>query len=209
MRHNVRLGLGAAAALGGLVACASTRFTSTWKAPEAGPVNFQGQKVAALVISPEESTRLGAEGLLARELTARGVEGIPAYNLIPPTHTRDMEQAKTLFNQAGIVGVVVLRAAGKEKEISSSGGYWMSPYYGSFWGGGYYNYGWSAVYDPGYLRTDTIVRIETLVYDLKADKLIWAGMSQSTNPESVESLIKNLTAAAAGEMKKQGLIHAR
>ena len=64
------------------------------------------------------------------------------------------------------------------------------------------------MYDPGYLRTDTIVRVETLIYDLRADKLIWAGMSESTNPDSVESLIK-LTSAAAAEMKKQGLIRAR
>jgi hypothetical protein len=210
MRHTVTIGFGAAVALGGLVACASsTRFTSTWKAPEAGPLNFQGQKIAALVISPDESTRLGAEGLLARELVARGVQGIPAYNLIPPNETRNSDRARTLFNEAGIAGVVVLRAAGREKEVSSSGGYWMTPYYGSFWGGGYYNYGWGAVYDPGYLRTDTIIRIETLVYDLKADKLIWAGMSENTNPDSVESLIKKLTAAAAAEMKKQGLIRAQ
>ena len=93
-----------------------------------------------------------------------------------------------LFNQAGIVGVVVLRAAGAKKEVSYSPAYWSAPYYGSFWGGGYYGYGWNSVYDPGYLRTDTIVRVETLVYDLKADKLLWAGMSESTNPSAVQPL---------------------
>jgi hypothetical protein len=135
------------------------------------------------------------------------VEGIPAYNLIPPNETRDKEKAKTLFNAAGIAGVVVLRAVGTEKEITSSPGYWSSANYGSFWGGGgYYGYGWGAVYEPGYLRTDTIVTVETLVYDLKADKLVWAGLSQSTNPSKVETLIKELVAAAAAEMKKQGLI---
>ena len=59
---------------------------------------------------------------------------------------------------------------------------------------------------PGYLRTDTIVNVETLVYDLKADKLVWAGKSESTNPDRVDTLIKELVAAAAAEMKKQGLI---
>jgi hypothetical protein len=191
-----------------LLACASTRFSSTWKAPEAQPLNFKGQKVAAVVISPDESTRLGAEGELARELTRRGVQGIPAYNLIPPNETRDKDRAKVLFTQAGVVGAVVMRAVGTEKEISSSpGGYhWNAPYYGSFWGTGYYGYGWGAVYDPGYLRTDTIISVETLIYDLKADKLVWAGMSQTTNPDRVDTLIKELVAAAADEMKKQGLI---
>ena len=109
----------------GLVACASTtRFDSTWKAPEAGPLNFQGRKVAALVMSDNTATRFSAEELLAKELKARGVEGIPAYDLIPQSETRDKDRAKALFNQAGIAGVVVLRAAGVQKEIVSSGGYW-------------------------------------------------------------------------------------
>jgi hypothetical protein len=30
----------------GSLACASTRFLSSWKPPDAGPLNFQGQKVA-------------------------------------------------------------------------------------------------------------------------------------------------------------------
>ena len=51
--------------------------------------------------------------------------------------------------------------------------------------------------------------IETLVYDMQADKLVWAGRSESTNPSRVDSLIKELVAAAADEMKKQGLIHSR
>ena len=208
MRRVILLGLAGALACG-LAACASTKFKSSWKAPEAGPLSFQGQKVAALVISPNESTRLGAEGVLARELTARGVQGIPAYNLIPPNESRDKDKAKELFNAAGVAGVVVMRAVGSEKEITSSPGYWSGPYYGSFWGGGYYGYGWGAVYSPGYLRTDTIVSVETLIYDLKADKLVWAGLSQSTNPSRVDSLIKELVSAAASELKKQGLVRSK
>jgi hypothetical protein len=194
----------------GLASCASTTtFHSTWKAPEAGPLNFQGRKVAALIISDNTSTRFSAEDLLARELRARGVEGIPAYDLIPQSETRDKDRARTLFNQAGIVGVVVMRAAGVQKEIVTSGGYWNIPSYGSFWGVGYYGYGWGAVYDGTRIHTDTVVRVETLVYDLEADKLVWAGLSESTNTSKAETLIKELVAGAAAEMKKQGLIRSR
>lgn len=211
MRHDVKIRFVVAAALA-FAACASTSFNSTWKAPGAQPLNFAGQKIAALVISSNEASRLGAEGALARELTARGVQGIPAYNLIPPNESRDKEKAKALFTAAGIAGVVAMRVVGKEQEITSSPsmGYWGAPYYGSFWGGGgYYGYGWGAVYDPGYLRTDTIVSVETLVYDMKADKLVWAGRSQTTNPQKVDAFVKELVAGAANEMKKQGLIRSK
>ena len=210
MQRTVTIGLvGATFVI--LAACATTTFNSTWKAPDAGPLNFAGQKVAALVISKDESSRLNAEGSLARELTARGVQAIPAFNLIPPNESRDKEKAKALFTAAGIAGVVTMRVVGKEQELTSSPGmgYWGAPYYGSFWGGGYYGHGWGAVYDPGYLRTDTIVSVETLVYDMKADKLIWAGRSQTTNPTKVDALVKELVAGAASEMKKQGLIRSK
>ena len=197
------------AAAAGLVlaACTSTSFNSTWKAPGAGPLNFKGKKVAALVVSKEEGVRYGAEDALAREITARGAVGIPAYSLIPKELTQDKEKAKEFLAKAGVAGVVAMRAVGKEQQLSSSPAtYYGGPYYATFWGGGYYGWGWGGVYDPGYLRTDTIVYVEILVYSLEQDKLVWAGRSQTTNPEKVGPFIKELTAKAAAEMKKQGLI---
>ena len=190
------------------VACASTSFQSSWKAPGAGPLNFKGKKVAALVVSKEEGVRYGAEDYLAREITARGAVGVAAYSVIPKELIQDKEKAKEFLEKANVVGVVVMRVVGKDQEISSSAGtYWGAPSYATFWGSGaYYGYGWGGVYDPGYLRTDTIVMVETLVYSLEQNKLVWAGQSKTTNPEKVGPFIQELTAKAAAELKKQGLI---
>ena len=48
--------------------------------------------------------------------------------------------------------------------------------------------------------------METLVYDLKSDKLIWAGQSSTMNPSKAEGMIKELVKEAGKEMRKQGLI---
>jgi hypothetical protein len=61
-------------------------------------------------------------------------------------------------------------------------------------------------YDPGYLRTDTLVYVETLVYDLRQDKLVWAAQTKTMNPSKVESFISELVAKAASEMRKEGVI---
>ena len=167
-----------------LAACASTKFSSTG-GPRGPGLSFPGQKVAAVVMSPDESRRLGAEGELARELTRRGVEGIPAYNLIPPNESRDKERAKVLFNAAGVAGVVAMRVLGTEKEISSSSGRRLlgarrttgrsgAPATTATAGAPFTS--------PSYLRTDTIVNVETLVYDLKTDKLVWAGGARARTP---------------------------
>ena len=207
MSSSMKAGLVAAAGLAA-IACASTTYNSSWKNPAAeGPLNFKGKKVAALVLSKEEGVRYGAEDALAREITAQGAIGIAAYGLIPKELTQDKEKAKEFLAKANVAGVVAMRAVGKEQQLTSSPAmYYGGPTYATFWGGGYYGWGWGGVYDPGYLRTDTIVYVETLVYSLEKDKLVWAGRSQTTNPSKVADFIKELTAGAAKEMKKQGLI---
>ena len=146
-------------------------------------------------MSKEEGVRYGAEDALAREITKQGAIGVPAYGQIPKELTQDKEKAKAFLDKAGVVGVVVMRVVGKDQEISSTpASYYAMPYYSTFWGGGYYGYGWGGVYDPGYVRTDTIVSVEILVYSLEQDKLVWAGRSQTTNPEKVGPFIQELTA---------------
>jgi hypothetical protein len=134
---------------------------------------------------------------------------VAAYGLIPKELTKDKEQAKALVDKAGAAGVIAMRVLGREKEVTSSpGGYWGAPYYSSFWaGGGYYGYAWGGgFYDPGYVRTDTIVAVETLVFSLEQDRLVWAGRSETTNPSKVGAFVQELTAKVAAELKKEGLI---
>jgi hypothetical protein len=80
---------------------------------------------------------------------------------------------------------------------------WSTGYYTSFWG--YYGYTWGAVWDPGYLREDRIVTVETLVFSVPRDKLLWAALSETTNPKSMDAFMKDLVTKAAKEMKKEGL----
>jgi hypothetical protein len=204
MRNIPVLALGAMGALA-LSACASTSFVSTWKAPDAQPLTGEGSKVAAVVMSEDEAARRAGEDALAREITARGAEGIPMYTLVPGAKP-DEDTAKAAFAKAGIAGVVVLRPVSKDKAVVGTPSY-SGPYYGGFWGG-YYGYGWGSPWGMGGtdIRTDTIVTVETLVYSLKQNKLVWAGQSKTTNPDKVDSFVREIVNAAASEMKKEGLI---
>jgi hypothetical protein len=56
------------------------------------------------------------------------------------------------------------------------------------------------------IHTDTIVHIQTMVYSMKQNKLVWSGQSKTTNPSNVDSLVKEVAHAVAGEMKKGGLV---
>ncbi len=189
-----------------LSACASTRFITTWKSPDAKRLGaLTGKKVAAFVMTKNESTRRAGEDALARELTGRGALGIAGYTLIPEIKPNDEAAAKTALAQAGIVGVVALRPLARDKQLTEISTMWAGPYYGGYWGG-YYRYGWASAWGAVDVRTDTIVTVETLVYSLVQNKLLWVGQSETTNPSNVDAFVHELVAESAKRMKQDGVI---
>jgi len=189
-----------------LVACASTGLVSSWKAPDAQPLKGEGSKVACVVMTKNESTRRAGEDALARQITARGGQGVPMYTILPGVAEPNEAQAKAALEKAGVNAVVVLRPVGKDKEVVSTASMYAGPAYGPYWGG-YYGYGWGGAWGGGQdIRTNTIVTVETLVYSMKQNKLVWGGQTKTTNPSKVDAFVKEIADAVAKEMKKQGLI---
>jgi hypothetical protein len=189
--------------LAGAEAGARAKLLNIWAAPGVQNLTFANQKVIGLVISDDESLRMSGEEALASELTERGIRGDAAYRLIPREELRDPQKAKGWFERAGATGVVAMRLVDVNKEVSQPEVIWTSATYASFWN--YYPYGWGSTFTivPG--RNDTKIKIETLVYDLSGDKLIWAATSETTNPKSVRAAVKDIVQATADEMKKRGL----
>ncbi len=185
-----------------LAACATTSLQSTWKNPATAPLNLKGKKVVALVVTDEEALRYAVEDEAAREITAHGAIGVPAYRLLPQAQIRDKERARAIFEREGIEAVVVVRQVAKEKALSGS--FWSNPGYSSFWGPGFWGGGWGG--GDGYLRTDTILIVETLVYSLQQNQLVWASQSQTMNPTQVGSFVRELSKTLGTEMEKQGLL---
>jgi hypothetical protein len=197
-----RIFVAASAVLGvAALAAAGPKFVSKWASPEARGVSFAGKKVAALIISEDESLRVSGEEALARELTARGIQGVATYRMVPREELKDPDRARGWFERGSVEGVVVLRPVSAEKERTyTSPTIWAAPYYGTFWG--YYGYGWGAVYTPGSVREDTVVVVETLIYGVPQNKLLWAAASQTKNPKTLQKFVADLVKEAAKEIQK-------
>jgi tRNA-dihydrouridine synthase len=191
---------------------ASTKFRTAWKAPEVTTLTLaEGETVLAMVMSAREESRNGLEALLVQELGRRGVEAIPAYTVIPNSVVQDKEKARPYIEKTNARYALVMRVAGQEKELRGSGPNYTAvpiytgPYYGGFYGG-YYTFGWGMAYSAGNLEMDEVVHVETLIYDLRTDKLVWAGMSETMNPDTAQKVVRDLVQEAGKEMKKQGLV---
>ena len=183
--------------------CASTTFSSTWKAPDVGQIDYEAKKVAAVFISPDVSARRVAEDALAREIDALGADGVAAYTVVDDAELQDQARARTRLLEAGFDGAVVMRIADKEQRLRSSPELYAGTRYSSF--SSYSGWGWHAAY-PARFDTDTIVSVETLVYRLAEDKILWGGMSRTFNPSKLESFVSELCAAVWDELRAEGLV---
>jgi hypothetical protein len=182
---------------------AAIRFTSTFKSMDAGAMNFAGKKVAALVISNDDSLRVSGEESLARELTARGMQGVATYRIAPKEELRGPETAKPWFEKAGIEGLVAVRPVSADTQVTYSPSTWVSSNYGTLWG--YYGYGWSAVFVPGGVQRETKVVVESTIYSVPRNQLVWAAVTETTNPRDLRGFVEELVKRSVEEMQKQGL----
>ena len=189
-----------------LAACASTEFKNTWKAPDAAPLSVKpGDVVVTMVMSKEETIRRSGEDHLGDELRQRGLRPISSYTLIPAPLVDDRARAESVIRSSGAVAVFIVRPIAINKEQRSVPTTYMGP--GPAFGP-FYAYGWGSAYGGGSYVTDTVVKLETLVFDLRQEKMIWAGQSETTNPDKLEDFIRELVRVAVAELRKEGVITA-
>jgi hypothetical protein len=186
--------------------CATaTGFSSTWRNPETKPVRLEGQKVVALVISTQETTRRAGEDTVAGQITALGAQGVAAWTILPTADLQSEDKAKAALAKAGAVGVVTMEvvAQGRDTRSPNFGMTMRHASRGTFWGN--YRWAWQNTWHSG-PPPSTSVWVETLLYSLEPDELLWAGRSRTVNPNTVSAVFGEVANAAAREIERAGLI---
>ena len=203
MTHRMPIMAALVALIATVGTASSNEFISIWKSPTAGPLNFVGRKVGAVVIVDDRSLQMSAEESLASEITARGPIGVAAYRIVPREELANKESAKGWFQRAGVQGLVIMRLVDTDKEKVYSSVIWSSGYYANAWD--FYGDGWATAYPIGKGRTQTTITVETLLYDLSNGSPIWAGVSRTTDPKDTRSFMKELAKDVVLNLKKAGL----
>jgi hypothetical protein len=194
----------AAAALAVLaVSCGpSTRIEKSWKDPQESKTLNDMKKVLIVCFAESETSRRQAEEMLAARLQGRGVASY-GYKVVAEKGA-DASALTDAIKADGFDAAIVTRLIDKEKETSYVPGTITYPYYAGF--RGYYGYGYGAYATPGYYVQDKIYYIETNVYDLTADKLVWSAVTSTTNPGKMEKSLNEIADVLAQKMRKDGFL---
>jgi hypothetical protein len=192
------------AAFAVVVLAQSAKLKTSWAAPGVGPLDYAGKKVVALALVSDVNVKMSAEEALAREITSRGPQGVAAYRAIPKEELADKDRAQAWFARTGVAGVVALRVVNVDSEFQYSSVVVGMSYYQSF--GSFYDYGTSTIIPIGDPKEKKTYAIETLLFDIPSGgKLLWAGMSETTDPKNIQTFVKGLAKTVGADLEKHGL----
>jgi hypothetical protein len=192
-RHLIAFGM-LAAGLGG---CHSTQLLATWRDPTAGPTRFN--KTVVAFATTDETLRRTVEDRLAEKVP----NSVQSYRLEHSGKGSDSAAIRRKFADMGFDGAVIMKVADVDANyVYTNGTYWGSSRYGFgySWGNA-----WGYPYDPGYYA-DRVVTLETQVYSLGEDRLLWAGRSETTNPRSVGKLTDSVIKHVMKALQRDGLL---
>ena len=188
----------------------SIKMVTSWFNP-----NYEGQvfhKVLVIGITQDLPVRADFEDAMAAQLARPDMQTIPGNQILlrpDPKAKPDLNYLREQIRAYQIDAVVVSRLLKVDKKVTvvpSSTYVVPFPYYYSFYG--YLGAVYPVVYDPGYTREDTTVRVETNVYATsKPDgDLVWTGISDSFNPKSAKKVADGLVKEVPKQMEKDGLL---
>ena len=190
--------------------CKSTHITSTWKAPDAAPKNYNNVMVLGIIREADRSFKERMEGHLADDLKTLGYNASSAFQAYGPKSFEGMseEQANKKLAADGIDAVITVVLLDKKKERHYVPGrvvytpYVM--YHNRLWG--YYHSIYTRIGDPGYYEVTTKYFWESNFYDLSANKLLYSIQTQSFEPSSADALAHEYGKEIIQEMVKDQIL---
>jgi hypothetical protein len=181
-----------------IISCAGTELTQK-------PVDdaYKGKPVSdilVIAITGNEHNRQSFEKKFVAQLKSVGVDAISSEEAIPMPANLELKK-ETILNavhQYENDAVIITHLLGKEeKDIYTRGGSAHRGFYG------FYH---SRHSDPGYSSTSTTVRLETNLYDVKTEKLIWSGQSNTLSRDSKDQIINDVIKAVINNLQKNKLL---
>jgi len=187
-----------------MAGCSQTKVTSVWVDPE-----YQGQgidNVFVVGVSRDAGLRRIFEDEFVSLFKQRGVKAAPSYRVVPDEDLRDEKKLDSMVRESGSGTILMTRLIDIRKDtqfIPPDYVYAPPAYYYGGWHG-YYNRAYMV--SPGYTVEYETAVLETNVYDLKTDKLIWSARSDAPIDGRMGKHIKEFAKSIMGQLAEAGLI---
>ena len=202
-----------------VAACSSTTMSGSWSDPA---FTKKAKKVYIIGISKDETRRRIFEDSFGRQLTSQGIKTFSSYRDLPSNQDTDREAITQRMIEEGCDSVLITQLIDTRKEtVTSPGrvsGYSSGPYYGGRRGGyggrgGYYN-NWGSyygrrtdiVYEPPTSTEFVIATVESVMYDLETEEMIWSGQLETVIEGNFEKMVQDFVNTVSKDLTEKGII---
>ncbi len=195
-----------------IASCANTKISQSWVEPN-NKKSYNDLLIIA--IAESEQNRRAYESHFVEVLKAQGIEAIASYKLIKSSEKIERDVIAKAIKGLDIDGVIVTHLVGVNEETvyRPATGYGYGGYGGIRHGGGhygglysYYPHVSSYAATPGYYTTHETYTLETNLYDVTSENLVWSARSRSFAPESVQEVIVDLIKLLVDDLQQNNLI---
>ncbi len=165
--------------------------------------------VLGLFNDKDRSIRTVMEQELTDRLQAQGLEVMSAVEEYGPKSFQGLDEEKALqkLRSANVDAVITITLLDKEKERNYvPGTVTYQPFatrYNRFWG--YYQTYYTRMYEPGYYTSNTKYVLETSLYDVKQNNLLYSSQSETFDPSSINSLANSYSKLVVKDMTSKNI----
>jgi hypothetical protein len=184
-----------------LTSCATTTISDTWK-----DKSYQGkaQNMVVMMVARTQYLRDMFEGQFAAELRARGNWATQSHKYVSFEELKNKELVKSKIKSTDADTILIARLVGKKTiEAYEPGAIHGVPLYHDYWGT-YYEI---VSVDYGYTGSIEVSYIETNLYDIKTEKLIWSARSKTERSYGEQQLIKTFIDIILKKLSSDKIIH--
>ena len=186
-----------------IISCAGTETELTHDQRNEAYKGKPVSNILVIAITGNEDSRRSFERKFVARLKSIGVEAISSEEAIPmpPNLELKKEMILSAVNQFKNDAVIITHMIDKgEKEVYTRGGRTHRGYYG------FYRTRHSYAHNPGYSSTSKTLRLETNLYDVKTEKLIWSGQSKTLSKDSKYQIINDVIKVVIDDLQNNKLI---
>jgi hypothetical protein len=198
-----------------------TEISGTWTKP--GYTGKKFKNILVVAISADMIKRNTVESAVVKELElekvkATGSEKILDFSKLDEDKDGKLDSIKRdevlkMITDAGYDGAIVLSLLDIKEQTQYVPGqaYYQPAYMGRY--GGYYRgfygysfYAYNVVSTPGYYVEKVNIFIETRLFDIKADEMLWASNSETMDPTNLKEFSKSLARAVVTTMITDNIV---
>lgn len=184
--------------------CNSTRFINTWREPVIKNHTRALNKVLVVALFENETSRRIAEDQMIIYLNGKGAVSYNYFDEYTSVENEQLIRNKIISD--GFDGAIIMRLLDVEKEeiyirdkLSNHSGHNHNFCR-------HYLKNWDEYCNPGYYLITKSYIVETNIFSIKEDKIIWIGITKTIELGGVSQMTKEIGKAVYKKMIKEGFI---